>query len=91
MLIHIGSDYLINAKNIVGIFDLDKTTSSPWTRDFLALGEKEATVINAADDIPRSFIVLEEDGEKRVYLIQLTVSTLMKRIKSAGKSLDIIL
>ena len=34
MYLHIGQDIMIKKKDIVGIFDMDKTTISPRTRFF---------------------------------------------------------
>ena len=76
MYLHIGGDFILQKREVVGLFDLDNTTGSRRTRDFLAAAEKAGRVINAAEDIPRSF-VLTADG--RVYLSQLSAGTLAKR------------
>lgn len=80
-MLHIGSGYLINTDSIVGIFDLDKTTYGPRTREFLATAEKRGQVVSAGYELPKSFLVCKEDGESRVYLSQLASSTLQKRIE----------
>ena len=35
MYLHLGSSVVIRQRDVVGIFDLDNTTSSRITRDFL--------------------------------------------------------
>lgn len=82
-MLHIGAGYLINTAQIVGIFDLDKTTYGPRTREFLAKAEKSGRVISAGYELPKSFVVCNEEGNTTVYLSQLAVSTLQKRIKNA--------
>ena len=79
MYLHIGKGTVLNDKPIVGVFDLDITSQSHLTRAFLAAAEQAGEVENAADDIPRSFVVCR-DGEKRtVYLSQMSCQTLLKR------------
>ena len=63
-------------REVVGVFDLDNTTGSRATRDYLTLAEKTGRVVNAAEDIPKAFVVCA-DG--RVYLSQLSPATLLRR------------
>ena len=81
MMLHIGSGYLINTGTIVGIFDLDKTTYGPKTREFLAKAEKAGAVVSAGYELPKSFIVCHEQGRQTVYLSQLSSATLKGRIE----------
>ena len=79
MYLHLGKGTVVNEKTIVGIFDLDITSQSHLTRRFLAAAEKAGEVINAAEDIPKSFLVCCEKGRHTVYLSQLSCATLLKR------------
>lgn len=79
MYLHLGGGTLVPEKSIIGIFDLDNTSQSHLTRKYLTAAEKAGSVINAAEDIPKSFVVCH-DGEKRlVYLSQMSTQTLLKR------------
>lgn len=80
--IHLGKGSVINTGGIIGVFDLDITSQSHITRAYLAAAEKDGQVINAAEDIPKSFVVTEENGRRRVYLSQLASATLLKRAES---------
>lgn len=80
--IHLGKGSVINTGGIVGVFDLDITSQSHITRAYLAAAEKDGQVLNAAEDIPKSFVVTEENGQRRVYLSQLASATLLKRAES---------
>ena len=81
MYMHIGQGSVIMAEDIIGIFDLDITSQSHITRDFLRSSEKRGIVVNAAEDIPKTFIVCS--GEKdTVYLSQPAAVTLLKRAES---------
>ena len=80
--IHLGKGSVINNGGIIGVFDLDITSQSHITRAYLAAAEKDGQVVNAAEDIPKSFVVTEENGQRRVYLSQLASATLLKRAES---------
>ena len=56
MYLHLGKGTVVNEKTIVGIFDRDITSQFQLTRRFLAAAEKAGEVINAAEDIPKSFL-----------------------------------
>ena len=69
----------IYQKNIIGIFDLDTSTVSKKTRDFLARAEKEGRVTLLTYDLPRSFLLTEEPDGQKVYLSQISAATLAGR------------
>ena len=81
MYINIGSDMAVRDKTIIGIFDLDNTTCSKHTRNFLAEAEKNGEVVTATEDLPKSFLLTSEFGMDRVYLCQFNAATLEKRLK----------
>ena len=61
MYLHLGKGTVINKDEIVAIFDLDQTSQSHITRKYLAAAEKAGEVINAAEDIPKSFVVCADN------------------------------
>ena len=80
MYLSIGNDMAVRDRSIIGIFDMDNTSTSKRTRDFLSKAEKEGQVI-PCDDLPKSFILTAEYGLNRVHLTALSSSTLEKRLK----------
>ena len=80
MYLSIGNDMAVRDKSIIGIFDIDNTSTSKRTREFLAHAEKEGQVV-PCDDLPKSFILTDEYRMQRVFLTALSASTLEKRIK----------
>ncbi|MGE4484366.1 MAG: extracellular matrix regulator RemB [Oscillospiraceae bacterium] len=84
MYLHLGQNVVVPTSRIVGIFDIDNTTQSHITRAFLNQAEKSGQIINICDDIPKSFIVCEEDGKRTVYLSQLMSATLFKRSETVA-------
>lgn len=80
LYLHLEQDSVILKKNIVGIFDMDKTTVSKRTREFLRRSEHEGCVRYLSYDLPRSFIVCLEDGKNVVYISRLSSVTIIKRL-----------
>ena len=80
MYLNIGNDMAVRDRNIIGIFDMDNTSTSKRTREFLAKAEKEGQVV-PCDDLPKSFVLTAEYGLDRIYLTSLSSSTLEKRLK----------
>lgn len=79
MYLHIGGDVILRTDSIVAVCDMDNTTGSYITREFLAKAEKAGEISAATNDLPKSFIVCAEDGGQRVCLSQLAPATLAKR------------
>jgi len=79
MYINIGQNTVVSSRTVLGVFDLDNSSSSHFTRRFLASMEQQGRVINIAEDIPKSFVLCEQKGEFTVYLSQLSYQTLLKR------------
>lgn len=59
---------------------MDTTTVSKKTRDFLNIAEKSGKVINVSYELPKSFVVCKENNEIKVYISQLSSTTLEKRV-----------
>jgi len=79
MFLHLGMDTVVRMRDIVGIFDLENTTVSKLTRQFLADAEKGGRVVNVTPELPKSFVVCEHEGEETVYISQISAATLRGR------------
>ena len=80
MYLNIGNDMAVREKSIIGILDLDNTSTSKRTRNFLETAEKEGQVV-PCDELPKSCVLTQEYGMDRVYLSALSSATLEKRTK----------
>ena len=49
MYIHLGRDYVLNDRDIIGIFDLETTTTSPRGREFLNYAQKNGAVVSLSE------------------------------------------
>lgn len=79
MYLSLGNDMAVRDSSIIGIFDLDNTSTSKRTRAFLEAAEKEGQVV-PCDDLPKSFVLTVEYGLPQVHLTSLSSATLDKRL-----------
>lgn len=61
MYIHIGENKVLRKKDILFIMDLDSSTVSVHTRNFLKIAEAEKRVIMLGYDLPKSFVVTRDN------------------------------
>ena len=87
MYLSIGNDQLIPARRVIGIFDLEITSQSRRTGEFLARAERDGVVLDACEDVPKSFLVCDHPYHRQiVYLSQLNSRTLLGRAEEQEKS-----
>lgn len=79
MFLHIGGDVVIPVKNIIAIFDIESTTISKDTKEFLTIAEEEGFIKSISEDLPKSFIITETDKKSKIYLSPISSVTLQKR------------
>lgn len=80
MFLHVGNNKNIRERRVIGIFDMDTATESAITRKFLGEKQKQLLVEIAAVEIPKSFILFEENGLSKVCISPLSSSALRGRI-----------
>ncbi len=81
MYLHLGGAKAVDMKDIVALFDMDNTTITARSRKFLNRASERGEIIDVSEDLPRSYIVANEDGKSRVYISSLTPQTLIKRAR----------
>lgn len=84
MYLHLGNNVVVPDNEIIGVFDLDITSQSVRTREFLSRAEKSGCVSAVGDDLPKSFVICGDSSRQRVYLSQLMSATLLKRSEGIG-------
>ena len=88
MFIHLGQDITVLRKDIIGIFDLDTSTNTKRTRDYLSQAELNGDVVTITNELPKTFIVCRcptRKSGKIVYLSQISSATLLKRSSYYGR------
>ena len=82
MYLHLGQSVAVPHREILGIFDLDITSQSYRTRQYLNRAERNGEVVSISEELPKSFVVCAEPktkGNQTVYIAQLSSQTLLRR------------
>ena len=79
MFLHMGQNIISKSGDIIGIFDIETSTISNITRDFLSKYQKSGNVVNVSDKMPKSFILCGNKKKNKIYISQISTSTLLKR------------
>ncbi len=80
MYLHLGQDTVIKVDEIVGIFDMETSTISKYTRSYLADAQKAGKVVNVSLEMPKSFVLCcNKESNVTVYITQISSATLLKR------------
>ena len=79
MYVHIGQDYMVPARSIVSIFDMDTATWSKHTRALIARLEQEGRVIPVFEDLPKSAVLCDGALGELLYISQLSTNALLRR------------
>ena len=86
MYLHLGNDAVVRKREVLAVLDLDNSSQSRITRDYLSAAEKRGEVVNAAGtELPKSFVICAAPGGgQSVYLSQFNSSTLARRGETIG-------
>ena len=77
--LHLGGGKMVRSSEIVAILDLETTSVSKKTREFLKISEKNGLMENICEDVPKSYIICGGKDETKIYISQLSSVTLLKR------------
>lgn len=83
MYIHIGADHMVRSKDIIGIFNIERTTVSSYTREYLNMAALRRSEVSCTHDLPRSFVVTfdKKDLSEKVYISRVSAATIADRAK----------
>ena len=83
MYIHLGRDYVLNDRDIIGIFNLETTTVSPRGREFLNYAQKNGAVVSLSDDLPQCYVLADAPVDT-VYLSELSSAAMKRRTEMSS-------
>ena len=81
MYLHLGSDTVVNTKDIISVLDLESTSVSKYSKEFLKIAQEEGFVRNVSEELPKSIVICEEQGQSVVYITNISTKALSGRIK----------
>lgn len=76
MYIHLGNDIEICSEDIIGVFDIEKTSVNKDVNVYLSNCQKNNKIYYVSNDMPKSFVVCKD----MVYITNIAPSTITKRI-----------
>ncbi len=80
MFVHIGKNFSVNEKEIIGIFDMESATVSAETRSFLKNMQDDMKTVSLCDDIPKTFVLCDSEITDTVYITQISAKSTLNRI-----------
>ena len=83
MYLHLGQDYVVHTRDIIGIFDIDSSTVAKHTRAFLRHAEREGAVVTLSGELPKSFVITDFPDET-VFISPISSRTLQRRCGRGG-------
>ena len=82
MYLHIGNKKSVKSEKIIGIFDLDTATVSSISKDFINRKQRDGLVEYDDNDLPRSFVLFEDEGKSKIKLSR--ISSVGLKMRSDG-------
>ena len=79
MYLHIGKDYIINNRDIIGIFNIDFVKNTKEYKSMLDKLKAEGNLRNIADNQNKTFILTEKDTVVKGYITNIGTTTIGKR------------
>lgn len=89
MFLHLGEDVVVRVKDIIAIMDMENTTISKITKEFLTVAEEEGFIISISEELPKSFIITEIDKKSKIYISPISSVTLLKRAGFMNKIINV--
>ena len=80
MFLHLGGNFIVDKKDIVAIMDLESSTISKITKEYLKDMEIHKNVINVEENIlPKSYVIVKNEKQNKLYISPIAAQTLLKR------------
>ncbi|HQI17236.1 MAG TPA: DUF370 domain-containing protein [Bacillota bacterium] len=79
MFMHLGGDVVISLKDIISIMDIESSSTSSITKEFLKTAEDEGFIRKISEDEEKSVILTEKNKKTIIYLSPISSVTLFKR------------
>ena len=79
MYLHIGKDFVINKKDIIGIFNIDYIKNTKEYKSMYKSLEEKKDLINVSDKQDKTFILLENNQKIKGYITNIGSNTIGKR------------
>jgi len=85
MYLHIGNGKSVKKREIIGIFDLDTSTVSRITKNFINENQRRGKIEYSDSDLPRAFILLSGDKRTEIRLSRISTLGLKQRLEGINE------
>ena len=75
MYVHIGKDYILETKNIIGIFDI-----STLSKEYDSLFQNVEEVIDLSNGLNKTLIITKSKNRTKYYITNIQSTTIGKRV-----------
>ena len=75
MYIHLGNDVTVFSEDIIGIFDIERTSVEKSVNEYLSRCQKSGGIYYVSLDMPKSFVICGDC----VYITNVGAATLKQR------------
>lgn len=80
MYIHLGDNVCVNSDDVIGIFDIENTSTGESTKQFLRYAGETGSVVAVSYEMPKSFVVCTGiDNKEIIYISRISAAVLRKR------------
>ena len=79
MYLHLGQSTAVRLSSVIAVFDMENTTVSKKSREFLEKAERAGRIRLVSAELPKSYVICENNGEFTVFISPVATSTLLKR------------
>ena len=79
MYLHIGKDFVIKKKDIIGIFNIEYIKNTKEYKSMYKSLEEKDNLINVSDKQDKTFILLEDNKNIKGYITNIGSNTIGKR------------
>jgi len=90
MYLHLGGDVAVRIKDIVAIMDMETTSTSKKTREFLKITQKNGEIISVNNELPKSYVIIIQNKRTKVYISPISSQTLLKRANNFKEYFNIL-
>lgn len=83
MFLHLGDNEVVPYKDVIGIFNLESTSYSSDTTQFIRMAKEDGFVEKISGEEGKSFVIAEIDKKSKIYISPISSTTLSKRFNDS--------
>ncbi|MFA9398004.1 MAG: extracellular matrix regulator RemB [Clostridiaceae bacterium] len=83
MFLHLGDNEVVPYKDVIGIFNLESTSYSSDTTQFIRMAKEDGFVEKISEEEGKSFVIAEIDKKSKIYISPISSTTLSKRFNDS--------